>query len=291
MSLVLPAVAAILAATAYAGFAQSVAVSKAQRRVSQLEAALEVEQTQRAAERAARIRAQKELKEARLGNAPGEQAFPFVPIGVLRTCYTTRNGTPRQPLLVPLARARLRLNTGPLGVPPACLEGLEQFSHCWVLYVFHANTDLQRLWQGDRRSMKAKARRVKVPRLNGEKVGVFATRSPHRPVPIGLSVAKVDRIDGDTLYLSGVDIVDGSPVLDIKPYLPYSDALSFAGVPSWVLAQGDDDPLHLREVVIEAKAMAELTSAWQRTVKLCCIPVFVRERRDIRCAATTGAVA
>lgn len=112
-----------------------------------------------------------------------------VHISLLHTIFSPvggrRNGTPRQPLLVPLARCRLRLVSD---VPAATLAGLEQYSHVWVLYIFHENTDLVKVWQGDRSGLKAK---VAVPRLNGERMGVLATRSPHRPVPIGLSVAQV----------------------------------------------------------------------------------------------------
>ena len=106
-----------------------------------------------------------------------------------------RNGTPRQPLLVPLARCRLRLVSD---VPAATLAGLAQYSHVWVLYIFHENTDLVKVWQGDRSGLKAK---VAVPRLNGERMGVLATRSPHRPVPIGLSVAQVLGMGSQALRL------------------------------------------------------------------------------------------
>ncbi|KAG1652447.1 hypothetical protein FOA52_012182, partial [Chlamydomonas sp. UWO 241] len=116
--------------------------------------------------------------------APGMRAFPLHPIGTMQSCFSQRNGTPRQPLLAPLARCRLKLAPD---VPAACLEGLELYSHVWVLYIFHENTDLVKVWQGDRSGLKAK---VHVPRLNGEKMGVLATRSPHRPAPIGLSVAQ-----------------------------------------------------------------------------------------------------
>ena len=115
-----------------------------------------------------------------LGEDINFQTIPASPMG-----YLHRNGTPRQPLLVPLARSRLRLVSD---IPPLALEGLELYSHVWVLYIFHENTDLTKLWQGDRSGIKAK---VSVPRLNGGKMGVLATRSPHRPVPIGLSVAQV----------------------------------------------------------------------------------------------------
>lgn len=136
------------------------------------------------------------------------------PIGTIQSCFSTRyttdtillcyykrllafhetssvcfdrNGTPRQPLLVSLARACLKFD--PALVPPASLEGLGEYSHCWILYVFHLNTDIEKLWRKPSQS-KLKAK-VRVPRLNGERKGVFATRSPHRPCPIGLTVAKV----------------------------------------------------------------------------------------------------
>ena len=72
------------------------------------------------------------------------------------------------------------------GIPHACLEGLEGYSHCWIIYIFHCNTDLQDLWRPDDKGLKAK---VQVPKLNGKRVGVFATRTPHRPNPIGQSSA------------------------------------------------------------------------------------------------------
>lgn len=77
---------------------------------------------------------------------------------------------------------------------------------------------------------------ISVPRLNGGKMGVLATRSPHRPVPIGLSTAEIVSVDATNgvLVLGGVDIVDGSPVLDVKPYVPFSDALPDATAPDWV---------------------------------------------------------
>lgn len=69
-------------------------------------------------------------------------------------------------------------------VPAGCLEGLAQYSHCWLLFVFHANTDLHRLWSASRARDGLRAK-VAVPRLNGRRMGVLATRSPHRPCPIG----------------------------------------------------------------------------------------------------------
>ncbi|KAI3423785.1 TsaA-like domain-containing protein [Psidium guajava] len=177
------------------------------------------------------------------------------PIGIVKSCFSTRNGTPRQPLVVPLARACLVFDAS--RVPPASLEGLEGYSHCWIIYVFHLNTDLEKLWKETSRS-KFKAK-VRVPRLKGKKLGVFATRSPHRPCPIGLTVAKVETIKGNTVSLSGVDLVDGTPVLDIKPYLSYCDSLPGARVPSWVMV---DSSLAVASVNFSSHFSSKLADCW-----------------------------
>jgi tRNA-Thr(GGU) m(6)t(6)A37 methyltransferase TsaA len=140
--------------------------------------------------------------------------FTFPAIGIIHSCFKEKFGIPRQPGLAPLATAQLEL------LPPYndrdALDGLEGCSHIWLQFVFHANK---------RDEWKPK---VKPPRLGGNKsLGVFATRSPTRPAPIGLSVVKLERIEeceGKVLlHLSGIDLLDGTPVLDIKPYVPYVD--------------------------------------------------------------------
>ncbi len=142
--------------------------------------------------------------------------FEFKPIGIVRSCFPEKFGIPRQPGLVREAHARLEL-LAPYDRPEA-LEGLEAFSHLWLVFVFHAS--LQDAWKPT----------VRPPRLGGNKrVGVFASRSMFRPNPLGLSVVELERIDTGgsppCLYLKGVDLLDQTPVLDIKPYLPYVDAI------------------------------------------------------------------
>ncbi|XP_056177093.1 uncharacterized protein LOC115677494 isoform X2 [Syzygium oleosum] len=227
-------------------------------RIRELEASLKSSSEKCAAERQGRIRAQQALRKAiaqpQLENSE-VTSYPMRPIGIVKSCFSTRNGTPRQPLIVPLARACLLFDVS--RVPPASLEGLEGYSHCWIIYVFHLNTDLEKLWKETSRS-KFKAK-VRVPRLKGEKVGVFATRSPHRPCPIGLTVAKVEAIKGNTVSLSGVDLVDGTPVLDIKPYLSYCDSLPRARVPSWVMV---DSSLAVASVNFSGHFSSTLADCW-----------------------------
>ncbi|XP_047221989.1 tRNA (adenine(37)-N6)-methyltransferase isoform X1 [Girardinichthys multiradiatus] len=136
----------------------------------------------------------------------------MVPIGYISSCFSMKNGTPRQPTICGTSRAQLQIQQSVFNNPEHALVGLEQYSHVWIIFLFHKNGHL---------SYKAK---VKPPRLNGQRVGVYSTRSPHRPNSLGLTLAKLDTIQGDTLHLSGIDMIAGTPVLDIKPYIPEYDS-------------------------------------------------------------------
>jgi tRNA-Thr(GGU) m(6)t(6)A37 methyltransferase TsaA len=176
------------------------------------------------------------------GASSSQEGF-MPPIGYLESCYRERNGTPRQGLLAD-GRAMLRLRL-PLMDASHTLQGLEQYSHVWVIFIFHENTNILRGLRKDKVSSSVKAK-VRPPRLDGVKVGLFSTRTPHRPNPIGLSVARVDRIEGAVIHLSGIDIIDGTPVLDIKPYIPQYDSIPTAITPSWTY----DPPVPALKVVV-----------------------------------------
>ena len=139
--------------------------------------------------------------------------FSYKPIGFLKSIFPTKNGTPRQSGLSEYARASLTISKEVFTNPEHSLHDLSSFSHVWLVWVFHQNT------VGS--AVKAK---VAPPRLGGERVGVFSTRSPHRPANLGLTLARLEAVKEDTLHLTGVDIVDGTPVLDIKPYIPQYDS-------------------------------------------------------------------
>lgn len=147
----------------------------------------------------------------------GNSQFAFPQIGVVKSCYKAKFGIPRQPGLIDEAKGTIRIL--PPYNQPNIVRGLEQFSHIWVVWVFH---------EAIRDGWKAT---VRPPRLGGDaRLGVFATRSPFRPAPIGLSVMKLESIEIGghgkiLLHVSGLDLVEGTPVLDIKPYLPYTDSI------------------------------------------------------------------
>ncbi|MFH4561799.1 tRNA (N6-threonylcarbamoyladenosine(37)-N6)-methyltransferase TrmO [Vibrio diabolicus] len=145
--------------------------------------------------------------------------YSIEPIGVIETPYKEKFAVPRQPRLVPTAKARVKL----LGAAnsPEAVRGLEQFSHVWLLFLFDQN--LGAGWKPT----------VRPPRLGGnERIGVFASRSTFRPNGIGMSAVEVKGVtkQGDQIYLDlgSVDLVDGTPIVDIKPYIPYSDSISEA---------------------------------------------------------------
>ncbi|KAF5181782.1 tRNA (adenine(37)-N6)-methyltransferase [Thalictrum thalictroides] len=227
-------------------------------KIEELEISLKASLQKCAAERKGRIKAQQVARKALTQNSTEKSkktSYPMTPIGAIQSCFATRYGTPRQPLLVPLARACLVFDTSL--VPPAALEGLLEYSHCWIIYVFHLNTDLEKLWKPPSNS-KFKAK-VRVPKLKGGRMGVFATRSPHRPCPIGLTCAKVEAVQGHMVLLSGVDLVDGTPVLDIKPYLPYCESIEGATVPNWVK---EDNSLAVASVHFSPEFFSSLANCW-----------------------------
>lgn len=139
------------------------------------------------------------------------------PIAHIRTDFPEKFGIPRQSGLAKALRGRIVFE--PEYRNPDALRGLEEFSHIWLIWEFSANRSTSS-WQPT----------VRPPRLGGNAhMGVFATRSPFRPNPLGLSCVKMDSIefsspDGPVINVCGADLMDGTPVYDIKPYIKYADS-------------------------------------------------------------------
>ncbi|MBQ3379228.1 MAG: tRNA (N6-threonylcarbamoyladenosine(37)-N6)-methyltransferase TrmO [Clostridia bacterium] len=137
-------------------------------------------------------------------------------IARMRSDFPTKFGVPRQSGLAASLESRIVFE--PAFRNPDFLRGIENYSHLWIIWQFSENITA------------GFSPTVRPPRLGGNKrVGVFATRSPFRPNPIGLSCVKIERIDlhtdnGPVIYVSGADMTDGTPIYDIKPYLPYADS-------------------------------------------------------------------
>lgn len=145
----------------------------------------------------------------------------ITPIAHIRTDFPEKFGIPRQPGVVEELKGRIVFE--PEYRNPDMIRGLEEFSHIWLIWEFSKNL-------ADDGSSKFSPT-VRPPRLGGNKrIGVFATRSPFRPNPLGLSVVKIDHVEPDTpegpvIYVKGADMVDGTPIYDIKPYIAYADAI------------------------------------------------------------------
>lgn len=162
-----------------------------------------------------------------------EDGIQVKPIGIIRSVYRLCVGTPRQGLLAPNARGYIDLLARGHSSPASSIEGLEAFSHIWIVFIFHLNT------QSGKNPQRIKSK-ITPPAYGGQKVGIFATRTPHRFNPIGMTLCKLDRIEhldkrNVRLHISGMDLVDGTPVLDIKPYVPvYDSVVNDVRLPNWV---------------------------------------------------------
>lgn len=166
-----------------------------------------------------------------MSDSNSDESIQYQPIGYIKSPFKQKFAIPRQPNLVAEAHGELILNE--TFTDTNSLRELEQFSHVWLLFHFHATE--QQGW----------APTVQPPRLGGKtKVGVFASRSPFRPNAIGMSVVKnlgYEKVDNRTvLKVGGIDLLDGTPVLDIKPYVPYADDVKGATGGFANLAPGKD---------------------------------------------------
>lgn len=175
---------------------------------------------------------------------PAEDALALTPIALTQSCFKDKFGVPRQPGLTRYARANLIIQ------PPYNREdafrGLETASHLWLIFQFHEAVRAQ--WKPV----------VRPPRLGGnQKMGVFASRSPFRPNSLGLSVVRNEglvRKNGQlALQISDHDLIDGTPILDIKPYLPFADS-----IPDATLGWAETAPTERLEVVFLPEANAQL---------------------------------
>jgi tRNA-Thr(GGU) m(6)t(6)A37 methyltransferase TsaA len=162
--------------------------------------------------------------------------FEFAAIGYVRTPFKEKFGIPRQPGLVSKAQGIIKIENDP--DLKTALKSLEEFSHLWIVFVFHEHGGKN--WKPS----------IRPPRLGGnKKVGVLASRSPHRPNPIGLSAVALEKIDleakgGPEIFVNGVDLLDGTPVLDIKPYIAYADSIPDANA-GWA-----SEPIRKYDVMI-----------------------------------------
>ena len=182
----------------------------------------------------------------------GPSKLTLEPIGILRCAQLTKVEAPRQPAAADELSGVIELL--PHRNFEHALEDLDGWERIWVIFWFHHNSG----WRP----------KVLPPRSDSGRKGVFATRAPHRPNPLGLSALKLEKIDGLALTVRGVDLLDGTPVLDIKPYVAYTDAWpeSRSG---WLVSP---DPRARYDVAFETAAIERLDWIAARS------PLPLRER-------------
>jgi len=171
------------------------------------------------------------------------RSLAMAPIGLVRSPFADKASAPRQASIAKEVCGTVELHPG-RGLEHA-LEGIETWDHIWVVYWFHA--------------AEGSARNKVQPPRSRERRGVFATRSPHRPNPIGLSAVKLLRVEGLILHVRGIDMIDGTPVLDLKPYVAYADSIPDASA-GWLDDAADPGPRYQ----IEWSVAAEARAAWLR---------------------------
>ena len=217
------------------------------------------------AERKGRARVEQEMRRLTQVHLNTEVGFFVQPIGFIESCYRQCIGTPRQGALVPSSRAMLKLTTN---MSPEILDGLDEFTHLWLTFKFHLNTNSlkeARAFYGTPQSNRKFTFKAKIfPPMLKQKKGVFATRSPHRPNPIGVTLARIEKVEkaSRAVYLSACDLVDGTPVLDIKPYVSAYDSMPDARVPKWI-----DETIFTRNTVEVNAVVREQVHSLQSYLK------------------------
>lgn len=245
----------------------------------------------RQAERTGRIRAEVKLRKAlKQQSAPTARQDPSDDsasqqnhdmaihcIGTVVSPFTKRMGTPRQGGLVPSSRGFIQFSSSSAKktFPMESVDGMDQYSHVWIIFGFHANTDLKG-------SPKTKVQPPRAPC----KVGNLATRSPHRPNPIGLSLVKMEHIDvrQRRIHVSALDLVHGTPVFDVKPCVPWDIPGYYENgpglqVPPWV-SQDDAIP----QVVFTEEADQSLQKAVEHNQLQ---PLYTRKNNGYEAAKKT----
>ena len=149
--------------------------------------------------------------------------FTIKSIGILKSCFPEKFSIPRQGNLLNLTRGKIIINKS---IDINSFEGIENFTYIWIIYIFHLHTNFQ-------------GAKISPPKYSeGKKLGIFATRSPHRINPIGLTLCKFEKIENNEIYISCVDMVDGTPIIDIKPY-HHLESLNLNDVnikyPKWIM--------------------------------------------------------
>ena len=201
-----------------------------------------------------------------------EPSMTFRPIGrMVDSWFNDKNGTPRQPTICKNSKGTIDIKDMEIHFPNCknpryALDDLTDFSHIWIIFIFDRSIE-NRNSSNEEKHMNSYFSKTKIapPRLGGKRVGLFSTRSPHRPNLIGLTLAKLESIQGTKINVSGIDLLKGTPILDIKPFIPaydIPDLLSANVCPqkeSNIYSSDDKSPKTVMETNVHNKLVVKST--------------------------------
>ena len=160
------------------------------------------------------------------------------PIGTFYSCFPEKFSTPRQGCLLEKTKGKIVIDSKLLDV--SCLDGIDEFEYFWIIYYFHLHKDF-------------KGTKINPPKKNNanssNKLGIFATRTPHRINSIGLTLVKLDKVKENVLYIKGIDMINETPILDIKPYHHLESIKNINKYPDWILNADKDFTSNNKNIV------------------------------------------
>lgn len=171
-----------------------------------------------------------------------DNSYSFQSIATFHSCFPEKFSIPRQGCISQKTKGKIVFDYKL--VDKSCIEGIEEYDFFWIIYVFHLHSDF-------------KGSKVSPPKNdNKQRLGIYATRTPHRLNPIGLSLVKLDKIKNGEVYISGIDMVNGTPILDIKPYHHLESVqIEKFKYPNWILSASDDKKIRNTVVFSEEVAL------------------------------------
>lgn len=149
--------------------------------------------------------------------------YGITPIGIFHSCFPEKFSIPRQGRLIEKTKGKIVFDSKIVG--DSSLDGVEEFEYFWVIYLFHLHTDFK--------GAKTSPPKLESDSNKNEKRGIFATRTPHRVNPIGLTLVKLVKVENNEMFISGIDMVEGTPIVDVKPY-HHVESVIINKYPNWI---------------------------------------------------------
>lgn len=182
---------------------------------------------------------------------PVHEQIAMQPVATFYSCFPEKFSIPRQGAILSKTRGKIVFDTKVVDL--SCIEGIEEYEYFWVIYIFHLHTG----FKGTKVSPPKKDKNTDKNMANHAKLGIFATRTPHRVNPIGLTLVKLERVIDGELHVSGIDMVNGTPIIDIKPY-HHLESIGINKYPDWILNADKDTDTQRNKVQFSTQSLDQL---------------------------------